>query len=536
MNTTLLRQTALRVGRASAVRTNFGLLRAGSVGRLGATRGLADQHDTQSNTRQPKDASQSSTSSPGADPSSSSTSGPDNTFHVEEEVIFTEPVSKSNNVAPWLTGLLVAGLGLLAYGLGELWGAMTIWPKEIRSDLRHGLHENYHGDRAMAEQYLGRAWEKVKTLPISKFGENAYLKTTGIAIALAGIYEADHKLDKAYSTYQAALSQLQRGPPTSLPLASSPPSSSKSHDKPSLDADSHPTYPLREGLSPLERMRAVAISYKLGELAAKMGKPKEEEEKWLVYSVETVLKDVMAHPIAAEVIVQGNPSDQSNANEKGKVVETVGILEDLRLPTWALKHDLAAPFEALGTFYSRTGRIDYAMPLYLQAVSILIPPPPQRSSTDDQCRAAQLMGSISELILRSAASAPSNAPSTSLFDSGSQTPDDSSSFSSVFSSKQEASYNPETLVQAESWARKGLEVAKRARNSTFITHPTCEIAFASMLFNLAVLKEMNGEKDEAKDLFLQSLDQSKNIGLGEGIENSEKAIQRIKGVREVGLA
>lgn len=95
----------------------------------------------------------------------------------------------------------------------------------------------------------------------------------------------------------------------------------------------------------------------------------------------------------------------------------------------------------------------YAMPLYLQAISILIPPPPQISSAEDQCRAAQLMGNISELILRTR-------------------------------------NDPEAIVQAESWANKGLEVASRVRKSTLVKHPSCEVAYAYMLYNLGMIRDV----------------------------------------------
>ena len=101
------------------------------------------------------------------------------------------------------------------------------------------------------------------------------------------------------------------------------------------------------------------------------------------------------------------------------------------------------------------GFLSYAMPLYLQAISILIPPPPQVTSADDQCRAAQLMGNIAELILRT-------------------------------------SMEPASVEQAESWVNKGLEVASRVRKSTFRTHSICEHAYAMMLYNLAMIRDVSG--------------------------------------------
>ena len=72
-----------------------------------------------------------------------------------------------------------------------------------------------------------------------------------------------------------------------------------------------------------------------------------------MYSVETVLKDVMQAPLVAQAVVT---DDAKKSQEVAR-----GIVEELKLPTWVLKHDLAAPFEALGSFYSRTGKVRFAL-------------------------------------------------------------------------------------------------------------------------------------------------------------------------------
>lgn len=167
------------------------------------------------------------------------------------------------------------------------------------------------------------AWQTTKKLPLEKFGSQPFLKVSGVGITLAGAYENNGKLEQAYRILQESLSLLQ--------------------------GDGTTTSNLRPGLSPEERMRAVSIAYKLGELAENLNKPKEEEEKWLVYSVETVLKDVMEAPVVGQVVV----TDKEKKNQD----VARGIFEELKLPGWVLKHDLAAPFEALGSFYSHTGRI-----------------------------------------------------------------------------------------------------------------------------------------------------------------------------------
>lgn len=161
-----------------------------------------------------------------------------------------------------------------------------------------------------------RAWETSKKLPLTEFKTLAYLKTSGIAICLAGVLEEDRKLEEAYKVYEDALLQLQHV------------------------MDAKP-----QELKGQEKMRAVALSHKLGEMAHDMHKPQEEEEKWLVWSVETILKSVLQAPA-------GNQADQNGSRHDIQV-----MVEELALPSWVVQQDIAAPFEALGSFYSRTGNI-----------------------------------------------------------------------------------------------------------------------------------------------------------------------------------
>lgn len=135
-----------------------------------------------------------------------------------------------------------------------------------------------------------------------------------MGLALANSLELAGKIDEAYVVYEDVLIHMQAA---------------------------H----VRAPLTGLESMRAVAIAYRLGHLAHSMEKSKEEEEKWLVYAVQTLLTDIMSAPVAAELVQTGDS-------------ETQVMISDLRLPKWATKHDLAAPFEALASFYSHNGQIE----------------------------------------------------------------------------------------------------------------------------------------------------------------------------------
>ncbi|KAF8633504.1 hypothetical protein AX15_001416 [Amanita polypyramis BW_CC] len=192
-----------------------------------------------------------------------------------------------------------------------------------------------------------RAWSIAKSLPPVELAPQSYLKTTGIAIALGSMLESIGRLDQAYDVYSDALSHLQ-----------------EAGSKTPLSID--------------EQMRGVTLSCKLAEMANILARGSTEEEKWLVWAVEVILKNVMvSDPARIRRGEEGDAGPQVKPSEES---------ESLGLPDWVSGTDLAAPFEALGTLYARAGRYDYALPLFLQAVSFLIPLPPQTSPAADRCR------------------------------------------------------------------------------------------------------------------------------------------------------
>lgn len=106
-------------------------------------------------------------------------------------------------------------------------------------------------------------------------------------------------------------------------------------------------------LAPAERMRAIAVAYKLGELAHTLGRP-EEEEKWLVWSVEALLRTVLhAIPVSK---VEGTGVSEPPQPHDGHTDKV--IVEVLGLPVWSTGHNIAAPFEALASFYARQGKAE----------------------------------------------------------------------------------------------------------------------------------------------------------------------------------
>jgi len=175
-------------------------------------------------------------------------------------------------------------------------------------------------------------------MPQDAFGDEPLFKITGIGVALAAIYEQGNKLERAYRIYEDTLWQLLSAG------RELPPSSPNKRSDLGMET--------LKVLSSAEKMRSVALAYKLAEIAHKIHKPPEEEEKWLVWSVEAILHTVLdAPPLAtAEVVHRVSPG---TANNQGPNI--TALVEQLGLPAWAVDHDIAAPFEALGTFYAKMG-------------------------------------------------------------------------------------------------------------------------------------------------------------------------------------
>lgn len=73
------------------------------------------------------------------------------------------------------------------------------------------------------------------------------------------------------------------------------------------------------------------------------------------------------------------------------------LVGELDLPPWVGKNDLGATLEALGNFYAGKRNVEYAMPLYLQSISLLLPPPkadkPEPGSAD-KCHAATIVSLV----------------------------------------------------------------------------------------------------------------------------------------------
>ncbi|KAI0029123.1 hypothetical protein K488DRAFT_57122, partial [Vararia minispora EC-137] len=353
--------------------------------------------------------------------------------------------------------LIILGSGSTAYGLYEIYQLFTTFPPELRADLRAGLKAKHDTNYRLSAKHFQKrapAYDAALALDIDKFGTNPYLKISGIAVALGEVLEKAQLAPAAFDAYKRAYELL------------------RDH---------------RVVLSGPERLRGVAIAHKLGDLADAFSLGDAEEESWRVTAVEDALRVARATDKHAPKPngVQGASSEDENARV---------VLAELELPRWLTTADIGAPIEALGEFYARTGRVDYALPLYLQAISLLIPPEDsgKKGTLEDVCRGAQMMNNLSELILR-------------------------------------GKLTPEKIHQAEAWARKALEVIDKTKaGASYLSGVSmCEQATAVTLFNLATIREMDKDTNSAKELFQAAFDKSMQIGLRDGAMRAKLALQRI---------
>ena len=283
-------------------------------------------------------------------------------------------------------------------------------------------------------------------------------------------------------------------------------------------------------ISPQERLRAVSLAQKLGDLASSglfegsvspppassgnsstlkaMGISRPDSpgaligegssstslddiaEKHYVWSVEELLRLVMSENQRQQAL----QADQRG--EQGGVV-----LADLQLPSeFGLTHsELGASMEALGGFYARKGKPELAVPLYLQALSILMPPPEKRGkgggkqpTVSERCRAGILMNNLSQLLVNGVPGSKGGIQAAA---------------SGMIPSKEGGG----AIGQARTWAEKGLEVVQSTQRMAgwdgSENGPTkrieetseermeqvrleCAGAETTLLFNLGVLNEV----------------------------------------------
>ncbi|KAI0298704.1 hypothetical protein B0F90DRAFT_1818571 [Multifurca ochricompacta] len=243
---------------------------------------------------------------------------------------FALPTSLNPRVGTIFLGLVGLGFISTMIGVYEFYSSFFTWPPEVRSDLRAGVKAKQQGNLALSRKLLTQALETALSLPPDLFSPSPYLKLSGIAITLGEVLEEDNQPKKAYETYLTALEHLQ----------------------------GH-----WSSLTSEEKLRAISIGQKLGEMVDVYQLGDEEEERWLTWSVEEVLK-------LAKDVGSAGPGEESR--------ESHLVLSDLGLPKWFCCATLS-PHDIL-----------------------LVPPAtsPRKATAEELCRGAQLMSNLSELFMR----------------------------------------------------------------------------------------------------------------------------------------
>jgi hypothetical protein len=179
---------------------------------------------------------------------------------------------------------------------------------------------------------VGSAYETAQTLPADAYGAEPHLKLSGLAVSYAGVLEALGRPREAYEVYLDALQRIRHAhhPDPTTPAPHFLPAPAPTHR---------------------ERMRAVALASRLGALAEAHGLPRAEEEAFLTYAVEEMLRVVRE--------LDGAPSfAQRLFGAPEKSTDEALVLAGLDLPGWVGTADVGAPLEDLGNFYARTGRYE----------------------------------------------------------------------------------------------------------------------------------------------------------------------------------
>ncbi|EMD35357.1 hypothetical protein CERSUDRAFT_124695 [Gelatoporia subvermispora B] len=434
----------------------------------------------------------------------------------------TSWINSQSRVSTIFTVLVVLGVASTAYGLYQFYDTFHTWPPAIRSDLRAGIKAKHNGDLALSERYLRRALQTALNEP-ETLGDHVHLKLSGIAAALGGVLEDAKRMRDACDVYRAALGLLLD--PSSLPPFE--PSDAPDAAAAKAAAERPRTLP---PLTPEDHLRAASLAHHLAELLSEYKDPtwtpreaREQEERWRTCAVEEAIRAVRGATPSAAAPSQPPLSHPTTPEKGGESEEVQAMLSELELPVWMRRTEVSAPLEALGRFYTQEGKVEYAVPLYLEALQILMPPALSLQaqgrvpSIAERCRGAQIMNNLSEVQLAGPQGPTSHA--------------------------REA---------AQRWSRQALETARRARAE--VPEPssskgwfsrlfskddrrddeleegleTCQATVVAALFNLGSLLEMSGNVTEAQGMYTQSWEEARAIGMKEGMREARTALRRLE--------
>lgn len=315
------------------------------------------------------------------------------------------------------------------------------------------------------------------------------LKISGISIALGSLLEEQGRLPEAFQVYADSLQRVKE-----------------------------------KGTLPEERMRAVALAQRCGDLAgikevkealtsatARMEDSTSLAEDHLRWSVEELLRLAVSD------------HDRSSALSNP---DSALILADLDLPPWISGATLGASLEALGQLYASQGRSEYAIPLYVQAINLLMPANKASRSREptvsERCRTGILMNNIAQLLT-------------------------------------DADKSSAKVDEANLWALKGLDIVAFAlRGAGWDGKPgqgftsvkgsddaragevkqQCWAAEVALLSNLGELARLKKDQCKARDVFQRAYTKADTYGMREARSRAAQALSELErsGSRSKGVA
>lgn len=388
-----------------------------------------------------------------------------------------------------LVGVIATSVGLYTY-----YQAFSIWPKEIRDDLRTALKAQRKGDFRRAEAAYRSALKTAQLLPEEQLGTNPLLKISGIGIALGSCLEDAGRLKEAYEAYNDTLEWTRSRAKTGN-----------------------------------DRLRAVALAQRCGdfagikELQVELPGPSRAAqadgvtslaEEHLRWSVEEMLRLAVPEETRARVLGGGGHEMQSTEAQQQDGV----VLADLPLPPWLSTATLGASLESLGQLYAAQGRRTYAVPLYVQAINLLMPPHQtkrkQSPTVADRCRTGILMNNVAQLLVDAK--------------DESRKVDDATAW--AMRGLDIVAY----VLRGTGWDQKGTQGvrtvesggADEARSNE--VKATCWTAEVALLINLGELSRLRRDDCKAREFFQRAYVRSDTYGMREARARCAQALSELE--------
>ncbi|KAJ9121783.1 hypothetical protein QFC22_002405 [Naganishia vaughanmartiniae] len=321
-----------------------------------------------------------------------------------------------------------------------------------------------------------RAIETSKTLPLEVFAPEPLLKITGIYISLSALLESIGQHRRAIQVLQDALAFLDRYDPDQNAV---------------LPATFNPTQ-----FTLSDRTRSIGLAQKLGTLALHIadstGKDKNAElaEVYLTRALNAMIQLGSGNSSGkkADTKLVGRDFDFPQEGGKAQAQENMDV-DGARL-NQVTKKSMGITMEALADLYARRGDHELANPLYVQAISTLLPTSPEEVKSAGK---PPLMNSLSSSML--------NPPSS------------------------------DNIKASKAWSLRALQMADQALGETIPDdklQAACERARIVTEFNLGMLSEMEADIPQAVKYLQRAQTHARSIGFKDAAREATDSLQRLR--------